>query len=215
MRIFFDVDGVLIDGWQSGPAVANQWDATLEQDFGIDRQAFQTRFFKSSSGSAGSPMQACAMGQRDLKEALAETLPALGYDGSVEAFVDYWFEKDSKINRTVLGVVERLARHPHVELYLATDQEHYRAAYLWDALGFKAFFKDIFYSAKLGHLKHQPAFFAAVDALVGIEPGDEPLFFDDHQENVEQARGAGWDACLFERPQDLIAHPRLEQLLRD
>ncbi len=214
LRIFFDVDGVLIDGWQSGPAGANHWDATLEQDFGIDRRAFQTHFFSSPSGPAGSPMQACLKGQRDLQEVLAETLPALGYAGSVEAFVNYWFEKDSKVNRTVLGLVQRLARQDHVELYLATNQEHYRAAYLWDDLGFRAYFKDIFYSAKLGHLKHQPAFFAAVNALVGIEPGDEPLFFDDHQENVEQARGVGWDACLFESPQDLIAQPRLQKLLR-
>lgn len=214
LRIFFDVDGVLIDGWQSGPAGANHWDATLEQDLGIDRRAFQARFFRSSSGPAGSPMQACLTGQRDLKAVLAETLPALGYHGSIEAFVDYWFEKDSKVNRTVLGVVERLARQDHVELYLATNQEHCRAAYLWEDLGFRAYCKDIFYSAKLGHLKHQPAFFAAVNTLVGIEPGEGPLFFDDHQENVEQARTAGWDACQLERPQDLIAHPRLQKLLR-
>ncbi len=36
------------------------------------------------------------------------------------------------------------------------EQEHHRAAYLWDELGFKEHFKDIFYSARLGHLKKRP-----------------------------------------------------------
>jgi putative hydrolase of the HAD superfamily len=80
-------------------------------------------------------------------------LPAVGYSGPVDAFLRYWFEKDSHINATVMDAVRRLSRNPDVELYLATGQEHHRAAYLWDELGFKAHFKDIFYSARLGHLK--------------------------------------------------------------
>ena len=215
LRIFFDVDGVLIDGWQDGPGDGNQWDAALERDFGIDRRAFQRRFFKTPSGPAGSPMQACALGQRDLKEALAETLPGLGYHGSVEAFVAYWFEKDSKVNYSVLGIARHLARHDHLELYLATNQEHHRAAHLWHGLGFEAHFKEIFYSAKLGHLKPRPGFFAAVDASVGIAPDESPLFFDDRRDNVEGARAAGWDACLYEGPENLTAHPRLQAFLGD
>jgi putative hydrolase of the HAD superfamily len=127
VKIFFDVDGVLIDGWHRKPERRRPWDARIERDLGIDRAGFATAFFGAPAGGGRSLMQACVGGQRDLKKALAAVLPALGYDGSVDAFVRYWFENDAQINRDVLAVVDRLARHAQVELYLATGQEHHRA----------------------------------------------------------------------------------------
>jgi putative hydrolase of the HAD superfamily len=156
---------------------------------------------------------ACVRGERDLKEALAAVLPAVGYPGPVEAFMRYWFEKDSQVNCEAMHAVKRLARHHHVELYLATGQEHYRAAYLWDELGFKQHFKDIFYSARLGHLKDGPEFFLAINRELGIASAERPLFFDDREDVVEFAREAGWDASQFDTAGDLLHHPRVIGLL--
>jgi putative hydrolase of the HAD superfamily len=214
MRIFFDVDGVLIDGWHSKPERRKPWDAHLEQDLGIDRDAFRKSFFESPSGKFASPMHACVKGERDLKEALAGVLPSIGYNGSVDALVRYWFEKDSNINPEVFDAVKRLRRHGDVELYVATGQEHYRAAYLWNELGFSKHFKDIFYSARLGHLKGTPEFFAEVNRALGIAPDERPLFFDDQEEIVSLARTAGWDACVFDTTDDILKHPRLRDLLQ-
>jgi len=158
-------------------------------------------------------IHACVRGERDLREALAATLPTVGYGGSVDAFMRYWFEKDSHVNREVMDAVKRLARHEHLELYLATAQEHYRAAYLWNELGFKKHFKDIFYSARLGHLKSTPEFFLEINRVLGIGPDERPLFFDDREEVVALAREAGWDACIFNTVADLITHKRLINLL--
>jgi putative hydrolase of the HAD superfamily len=158
-------------------------------------------------------MHACVAGKRDLKEALASVLPSLGYRGMVEAFVAYWFEKDSNLNRELFGLVKRISRHPDAELYVVTGQEHYRAAYLWNTLGFREHFRDILYSARLGHLKGTKPFFAGIDAVLGIRPGERPLFFDDQEDVVNLAREAGWDACVFEDITTVLTHPRLQGFL--
>ena len=212
MKIFFDVDGVLIDGWHAKPEFRRPWDATIEEDLGVDKLAFREKFF-GSAASNRAVIHDCVRGERDLKEALAATLPSVGYAGSVDAFVRYWFEKDSNINREVVQVVKRLARHDHLELYLATGQEHHRAAYLWNELGFKEHFKDIFYSARLGHLKNAPEFFLEINHALGIGPTEQPLFFDDREDVVAHARAAGWDACVFCTVADLVSHPRLVSFL--
>jgi putative hydrolase of the HAD superfamily len=116
-------------------------------------------------------------------------------------------------NDTVMNAVKRLARNPDAELYLATGQEHYRAAYLWEELGFKDHFKDIFYSARLGHLKNAVEFYLAINEALGIRPDERPLFFDDREDSVTLARAAGWDACQFDTAADLLNHPRLLSLL--
>ena len=213
MKIFFDVDGVLIDGWHSDPARRKPWDVTIEQDLGIDRSAFRQKFFHSPSGAFNSVMHACVAGKRDLKEALAEVLPAVGYAGAVDAFIAYWFEKDSNVNQDVLKIVKHLGQNEDLELYIATGQEHYRAAYLWTQLGFRKHFKEIFYSARLGHLKDTPAFFRTVNQRLEIGARDRPLFFDDQDVVVQLARAAGWDACKFNSVRDLQGHPTIRRLL--
>jgi putative hydrolase of the HAD superfamily len=87
---------------------------TIAQDLGIDREALRKLLFASSADGERPPILACACGTRDLKEVLAEILPATGYRGSVGSFVDYWFAKDSNVNRDLFAVVERLARHAHM-----------------------------------------------------------------------------------------------------
>ena len=151
----------------------------------------------------------------DLKEALAEAFSGLQYEGSVDRFVAYWFTKDSVINADVLGVVARLAELSSVELYLATGQEHYRANFLWNDLGFKEHFKEIFYSAKLGHLKNTPEFFETINRMLDISPPERPLYFDDQMEIVALACEAGWDASMFESAEDVVNHRQIRDLLTE
>ena len=37
LKVFFDVDGVLIDGWHNDPKRRKAWDAAIKADLGIDR----------------------------------------------------------------------------------------------------------------------------------------------------------------------------------
>ena len=158
-------------------------------------------------------MSACARGESDLKDILAGLLPMLGYSGSVEAFVEYWFRKDSNINQSVLKIVKRLRQCKEVELYLATSQEHHRAAYLWNVLGLKELFDDIFYSARLGVLKDHAEFFSKINAQLDIASSEQPLFFDDTEKVVVTARAAGWDAYVFDTIEDLAQNSQLRRVL--
>ena len=213
MKIFFDVDGVLIDGWHGRPERRKRWDISLQEDLGVDPVALQQVFFCTPTGQFPSLMHACVAGERDLREALAGALPLLGYKGTVEAFVAYWFAKDSNVNRELLELVKRLSRHPEAELYIVTGQEHYRADHLWNALGFREHFRDILYSARVGQLKGTASFFAAINTMLAISPADRPLFFDDQEDVVNLARRAGWDACVFEDVTTVLTHPRLQDLV--
>ena len=130
MKVFLDVDGVLIHGWHAKPEFRRPWDATIEQDLGISREEFQRKCFGTPTPGYNSIMHACVGGDLDLKEALSGILPSLGYEDTVDRFVEYWFTNDSVINADVIGAVACLAKLSHVELYLATGQEHYQANYL-------------------------------------------------------------------------------------
>jgi putative hydrolase of the HAD superfamily len=214
MKVFFDVDGVLIDGWHANPSRRIPWDATIEQDLGIDREGFQRLFFGVGPARSTSPMFECVIGRCDLKHALTEVLPQVGYHGDVETFVRYWFEKDSKINKEVFRLVRRL-RLLGAQTYVATGQEHHRAAYLWNDLGFSGAFDGMFYSAKIGLAKKDPGFFEAINRSLDIAPEERPLFFDDQPEIVECARSKGWDATIFTSTIDVDRHPRLRESLLD
>lgn len=213
VKVFFDVDGVLIDGWHHNPDRRRRWDAALQEDFGIDPDVFSKALFWTPIANHRSLMHACVKGDRDLKEVLGEVLLPLGYTGRVEHFIGYWFAKDSRVNAPVIDAVRRLAAHDHIELYLATGQEHYRADHLWNGLGFKAHFRDIFYSARLGKLKTDPAFYDKINMALEIAADERPLFFDDSPPVIDCALAAGWDACLFDTADDVLGHPRLQGLL--
>jgi putative hydrolase of the HAD superfamily len=174
MIVFFDVDGVLIDGWHANSALRKPWDATLESDLGINPEAFQHLFFATPVGQSKSRMAECIEGRRDLADALAEVLPQLGYRGATEEFIRYWFEKDSNVNAAVLSLAEKIRRRCHARLYIATGQEHHRANYIWNNLGFSNYFDRIFYSAELGYLKKDPRFFEAINRATGMQPHSPP-----------------------------------------
>lgn len=212
MKIFFDVDGVLIDGWHADGVVRKPWDATLDADLGIDRKAFQELFFGTAASHSTSPMFACMTGRRDLRDALADVLPKLGYRGRIDDFVRYWFEKDSNVNRDVFRVVEDIREAGGAKMYVATGQEHHRARYLWNELGFSRHFDGMFYSAKIGHPKKDVRFFETINRSLGIDAEQRPLFFDDQPEIVELARSAGWDGTAFTSISDVREHPRLRHL---
>lgn len=212
MKIFFDVDGVLIDGWHANRALRKPWDASLEADLGVDRGAFQKLFFGAAGGQGGSPMFECVTGRRDLRDALAEVLPQVGYPGTADAFMRYWFAKDSNVNADVLNLVDDIRERSGAKVYVATGQEHYRARYLWDELGFSRHFDGLFYSAEIGHPKGDVRFFEAINGSLGIGMGPRPLFFDDQAEIVELARSVGWDGTAFTSVRDIREHPRLRRL---
>lgn len=207
VHIFFDVDGVLVEGYHHNPARRRWWHESIQADLGIDPALLQEKFFAVHFADV-------VTGRRSLADALEACRHDLGYEGDVHDIIAYWLEKDSKLNEDVMENVRALAALPHTRLYIATNQEENRADHLFRKLGLDAHFRDIFYSGKIGVTKRSPAFFHAVNTALGLDPArDAILFFDDTPECIESAAQAGWKGTVFDTVVDLEGHPEIQRLL--
>lgn len=205
--IFFDVDGVLIHGYHANPALRRRWDENLLEDLGIESERFASEFI------FGPFLKEVLPGKRSIINVLDEVLPSLGYSGSSLTLLDYWLKNDSKIDVATFEIARKLAHHDDLHLYMATNQEHMRAMWIWQELGFGQVFTDMFYAARMGVVKPDTAFFDRIMARIGPQV-TPPLFFDDSPKVVDAANAYGWEAILFETVEDCRAHPFIAERLR-
>jgi putative hydrolase of the HAD superfamily len=189
--LMVDVDGVVVHAPDG-----RRWDADIEADLGIRPEALQERFFRLH-------FHDIVHGRADLFEKLAPALAEFAPEITAQALVDYWFEKDGRLNHALLEEL-RPWRAAGYGLHLATVQEHHRARHLWERLALKDRFDAIHYAADLGCAKPDPAFWAAVQQRTGYAPADL-LLIDDSPRNVESARAAGWAAVLWDGTETLGA----------
>ena len=191
-----DVDGVLVGG--------PRWDHALTQDLGIARDDLMRVFFE--------PMwDDVVKGKRDLLPTLASCLTELPTSVTAEDLVAYWMAKDAQIVEAVLADV-RTARKGGMPVYLTTNQEHVRAAYLMDTMGLGDEVDGIIYSAQAGYRKPQPEFFVYAKQATGFSPEDMFLV-DDRAPNIEAARKSGWRAAHWDGETRLSAllHREIEK----
>ncbi|WP_323013650.1 HAD-IA family hydrolase [Devosia sp.] len=204
--VFFDVDGVLVHGMHARPELSRRWDASLLADMGVDPERFTKEFIFDVF------VKKVSVGQMSVIEALERYLPSLGYKGSPMAFHHYWLTHDSVLNQSLLDQIRALRERADIRLFIATNQEHLRATWLWSHLGLSALFEDIFYSARVGVRKPEKGFFDFIEHRIG--PQDEPpLFFDDTPKVIEGARAHGWEAVLFEKNDDFLRHDWVRERL--
>ena len=179
--VLFDVDGVLID------ISLEEAQEQLEKDWGITPTQtgnfFQTKFV------------ACLRGEIDLKEAIEPYLKEWGWNDSVNAFLDYWFESQKKVDKLLIEDVQNLKKKG-LKVYLATNQEKYRAEYLLHKVGFKDVFDGMFASHDIGSTKKNPQFFFEVLERLHLKP-EEVLFWDDHKIYVQSAQSVGIRAEFY------------------
>lgn len=180
--LMVDVDGVLVDG---RPEDGRHWQTSIEEDLGFTADALHAQFFAPY-------WENIVLGRAGLMEHLTTALQQIAPHVSPAQFVSYWFERDSRLVSPLLAELS-LLRSAGTRVYLATNQEHLRAAYLMEKLGLAEYVDGIFYSACLGAKKPDVKFFAKVQAAIGIG-GEEILFVDDSRQNVEAALEAGWKA---------------------
>ena len=198
--VFFDIDGVLIDGIHARPELARRWDETLLEDMGVEPERFTREFIFDVF------IKKVSVGQMSVIDALERYLPGLGYKGSPMVFHHYWLMKDGVLNQPLIDHVKTLKARGDLRLFIATNQEHLRATWLWSHVGLADLFEDIFYSARIGVRKPEQGFFDFVHRKIGPQ-SEPPLFFDDTPKVVEGARAAGWEAVLFNTVDDFTNHP--------
>ena len=205
--IVFDVDGVLVHGYHARPDRRERWDAAL-QNIGINPERFQREFIFDIF------MKRVLIGEVPMVEALDRRLRAFGYKGSTMAMLDLWLGFDFNPNAELLAIVRHLKDHADVKLYLATNQDHSRAQYIWQNQHFHGLFEDMFYSARFGRTKYDKKFFAMADERM-IASDSPPLFFDDTPKVIDVARAYGWETVLFVRNEDVFTHPWIAQKISD
>lgn len=203
--VLFDVDGVLVHGYHTRPELQRRWDENLLGDLGIEPQKFKEKFIFDVF------IKKVIVGQLGLVETLDRVLPQLGYHGPTQRFIAYWLEHDSHLNVELIETVRKL-KAAGAKVYIATNQEHLRAQWLWQTLRLGEIFDDMFYAARLGVMKPHPGFYAEIDRRMGPQT-EPPLFFDDSPEVVAGARKAGWEAVVFNTSDDCTTYPWIAERL--
>jgi putative hydrolase of the HAD superfamily len=203
--VLFDVDGVLVHSlFHADPSRRRRWDEHLLEDMGVDPKAFSALFDEKFLPTI--------TGNVSLVETLDAFLPGIGYTGSTLDFVGYWLARDVHVDYRLFEGIKALRASGGVRLYLATNQEHLRANYLWSQLNLGHVFDDMYYAARLGAAKPDPRFFAAITERLGPQE-TPPLFFDDAPRVIEAARAFGWEAVLFTEAEDFLSQPFVAERL--
>jgi putative hydrolase of the HAD superfamily len=135
------------------------------------------------------------VGKADLKGLIAAHRDLWQWEGTADELMDKWFAAESNVDKKLVAILQSI-RAAGTKVYLTTDQEKYRAAYLREKL-FEDQLDGFFVSCDLGYEKIQPEFWRAVlHRLPGIKPS-EIIYFDDSLSKVDAARAAGIDARLY------------------
>ncbi len=180
--LMLDVDGVLVTG---RPEDGLNWATDLERDLGVSAADLHKEFFAQH-------WDEIIVGRADLPERLSASLTRIAPHVACDRVIAYWFEKDSGLDTAILDDIAA-SRAAGLKVWLATNQEHMRAAYLMNVLGLAKGVDGMFYSASLGCRKPEGRFFRAIEAATGFAP-EELLLVDDTPANADAARDAGWHA---------------------
>ncbi len=175
--LLFDADGVVL---KKGEFFSEKF--SREHNVPIEDVL---KFFKG-------PFGACQEGAKDLREELVPFLESWGWQGSVDDFMDYWFE-DVVLDQDFLEEIQGY-REKGIKCYLASNNEHYRSRKIETILG--DMLDGYFFSADLKVKKGNPDYFRAVLEKLNVEPF-EVGFVDNEDKNVESAREVGIKAQLF------------------
>lgn len=186
-----DVDGVVVH-----PRYPGGWAERLGIDLGLAVADLGKAFFAPH-------WEDISLGRADLHDRLGPVLAEIGPHLTSRQVTDYWFANDARLDQVLLDDLAAL-RAGGLQLHLATVQEHHRARYLWDTLGFRDRFDAIHYSADYGVGKPDLAFFRAVEARTGFA-ASELLLIDDRASNVEAAVACRWGGLLWDGSQRLPA----------
>jgi putative hydrolase of the HAD superfamily len=177
------VDGVVLDPDRGG---RGPWHGALHERFGVDGAALQAVFF-------GDEWASVVIGESAIEPVLTRTIETLGWDMTVDEILDCWFEADFHPNRDVVEAAADWAADG-VAVVLVTNQEHRRAHYVDGRVRASLPIAGMAYSAALGFMKNDPAFYPAACDHLGLARSAPVVFLDDSAENVAVAvaRGYGW-----------------------
>jgi FMN phosphatase YigB (HAD superfamily) len=180
--VLFDADGVTIVGRYKyfSDRLSAEYDIPVEKIM---------HFFKNE-------YQLCSLGKADLREEVVKYFESWNWTGGVDTLLNYWFSGENEINEAVLSYADRL-RSKGIRCYLVTDQEKYRARYIWDTMRFSEHFDGSFFSCNLGFKKSDREFFQTVLDKISPILAEETEYWDDDAKNVDVAVQLGITGKVF------------------
>jgi FMN phosphatase YigB (HAD superfamily) len=183
--MLFDVDGVLII---PPKLFSQQYCEKYGKDEAKLEGFYATPEFRNAS-----------LGKSDLKDAIRQHDDLWQWDGEPDELLDMWFEAENCPNVELLEEIQKLRKQGR-PLYLATQQEKYRAAYLRDVV-FDGKIDGMFCTCDIGYGKQEDSYWKAIlSKLKTIYPdvaSEEIIFFDDRVSLVDKAKEFGISAFLY------------------
>lgn len=176
--ILFDADGVI----QTTPPEFMQAIVGLV-DNTADAAAFVSEIFLAERGTL--------TGEADFPTALGGVLQRWRVEASLEQALQIW-----SLIHPLPGLSELISSLAP-PCYLASNQQRHRGEYMSRVLGYGALFEGEFYSYRLGVIKPERDYFLRIVERLGCAP-EALLFIDDHESNVEAARGIGIRGVQFD-----------------
>lgn len=185
--IAWDFDGVLNKNVEHGVFV---WKRNFERDIGVPEVMFSEFVFRSGRFAE------VLIGNRDIRDLVAEWVDHSGCLKSPDEILDYWFEKDALPDTRMIGFLKRAAVAGFRNV-IATNNEARRASFIEHEMGFGVHTDRIFAAGPMGVKKPDPQFFRQIQTEMDVSPS-YMLLIDDARENTEAASALGWQAFQFE-----------------
>lgn len=183
--VAWDFDGVLNRNIIDGRFV---WQDDFERDIGHSRDSFSAHMFESGFDDI-------LTGREDIQDRVQSWIETVGYLGTADDILAYWFEKDAHPDAEIIDLMVRSAASG-VRQIIATNNEARRSRYIEEEMGFQHRVEQVFSSGRLGVAKPDPIFFKQVTGATGVEP-HEILLIDDLAANTEAAARLGWRVFHF------------------
>lgn len=184
-------------------------------DFGLAR----SRIAQKSSGalsnlkaiSGDSPLlHRYETGQIDTEQFYREVKALLGYRGDADEFGRAFADIFSEIPEMV--ALSRRLREAGIPRHILSNTNPLAVDHIQATFPFFSEFDGHIYSYKVGAMKPDEAVYRETERVTGCA-GDDLLFIDDREENVEAARALGWRGVVQKSPSETIA--ALESLFPD
>ena len=191
--VIFDADGVVTS--------SEFFTDKLETSHGIPASHLAP-FFKER-------FPACIVGEADLKQELQPLLGDLGWEHSVDDFLNFWFESENKIDAALMQEIKLLRQQGYL-VCLGTNQERCRVKFMRERMDFGEVFDLVFPSCELNCKKPDPNFYKKVSERLAYQGIERIVFFDDREENVAAATASCWNARLYKSIDSFLDWKKVE-----
>jgi FMN phosphatase YigB (HAD superfamily) len=133
----------------------------------------------------------------------------VGYSGSFDNFCGIFADIFTEI-RPMIDLQAHL-RAQGVPTYIFSNTNGIAVNHIRQKFPFFANFDGYIYSYQVGAMKPDPKIYEALERMSGHR-GDQIVYLDDREENIEGGRKRGWQVILHQRPEEtisILSHMRL------